>query len=450
MPARSAKPVPRAGFSPLLSLTSLRRRRVRAAASLCIVSASVLSGLSAAGAEPGGTAAAESGGAVPLLQVVSNAPALAAARQRISAAQTRFDSAGRLRDPEVEAMGARASMPDENRTMWELTLRQPLPKRGERAADRDRARAVVSMAEADYAAMAGEMAANVAMALAEIEGIHARIGLLETQLARFESVLQAVENRLATGATGRIGDRLTLQSRIAAMQLMIEEERRMAEDAADAARGRLGLSPGIALPAFAAVAPTEISPDDAALLRLAAARSAEADAMVKMARASANPMTAVGLRLEREQTRIGNGDTIGLAFMSEIPWRSRGYARADARAAEADRAAARADADAARFRIATTLSRVERADRLAATTRRLAGETRGRLETELDAFIRAAGVTGTGGMAAEASVLQAVEILEKTTEAELQVIQAETAARAARAKLWRYAPADRLLQLSRL
>lgn len=382
-------------------------------------------------------------GAADLLQAVARAPALEAAHRRIDAARARTESAGRLANPEVEAMGSRASMVDENRNMWEVNVRQPLPKRGERAADRDRAQAATAMAEADYAAMAGEIAADAAMALAEAEAAEARVRLLETQLGRLAAVLQTVEARLASGNT-RLADHLIVQSRIGAMQLMLEQERRMAADARADTRGRLGFASDAPLPEFAAPAPAEIVADDTAALRLAAARHAEAEAMAKMARASANPMTSVGLRLERGQTRLGNEDTIGLAFMSEIPWRSRGYARADIRAAEADRAAARADGTAARFRIASALTRVERADRLAATARRLAGETRARLAAEYDSLVHTAAASRGG----ESTVLQTVEILDKATEIEAQLIQADTAARTARAELWRYAPASRLLDRS--
>ena len=161
--------------------------------------------------------------------------------------------------------------------------------------------------------------------------------------------------------------------------------------------------------------------------------------MVRMARASANPMTAVGLRLERERTTMGDEDTVGFAFMSEIPWRNRRYARAEVRAAEAERVAAQADGTAARYRIASAVTRVQRAERLAETARRLSSETLKRLNAEYDSMIRSAGVAGSG----ESAVLQTVELLEKSTDTELQVIQADLSARTARAELWRYLPTDR-------
>lgn len=373
-----------------------------------------------------------------LLRAVANAPTLNAASRRSAAARERVDSAGRLADVEVEGMGSRMVGPmDERATMWELNVRQPLPKRGERAADRDRARAVVSMTEAEYAATAGELAADTAIALAEADGAEGRVRLLETQIGRLDAVLRSLEARMATGGV-RIADRLTVQSRVAAMQLSIEEERRTAEDALAEVRGRLGLKPDTPLPAFSAPAVGEIKSDDAAAIRVAAARKDEANAMVKMARASANPTTSVGVRFEQERRAMGPENTVGLAFMTEIPFRGRRYARAEVRAAEAERAAAESDANAARYRISSALTRVERAEKLAATARRLSNETVGRLNAEYDAMVRSASVRNGG----ESTILQTVEILERITEAELQVIRADTAARAARAELWRYVPAS--------
>jgi cobalt-zinc-cadmium efflux system outer membrane protein len=378
-------------------------------------------------------------GYAELLQAVTNAPALSAAARRTTAARERVDASGRLADVEVEGMGSRMVGPmGERATMWEVNVRQPLPKRGARAADRELARAAVSMSEADYALMVGEMAADTAMALAEAEGAGARVRLLETNVARLDAVLRSIQARIASGG-GRLADRLTVQSRVASMQLMIEEERRMAADALADARARLGLGPEAPLPAFAAPTAAEIDADQAAALRLAAARIHEADASVKAARASANPMTAVGVRFENERRAMGDENTLGLAFVSEIPWRNRRYARAEVRAAEAERGAAQTDATAARYRISAALTRVDRAERLAATARRLSSETLDRLNAEFESMIRTAGV---GSPTGESTILQTVEILEKSTDTELQVIRADTAVRTARAELWRYMPAS--------
>ncbi|MBP7141065.1 MAG: TolC family protein [Opitutaceae bacterium] len=375
------------------------------------------------------------------LRALATAPALNASVHRTDAARERLGAAGRLADIEVEGMASRMVGPmNERSTMWEVNVMQPLPRRGERSADRDRARADVSMARSDHAMLAGELAAEVAGAIAEAEGSLARLRLQEAQLERLNAVLRSVEARIATGS-GRLSDRLTVQARLASMGLMAEEERRNAADALSDVRGRLGWRPEAALPAFAAPLPAEISIDEAAAVRFAAARGAEAQARVRMAHASANPMTSVGVRFEQERRSMGNDNTLGVALTTDLPFRSRGYARADARAAEAERSAALADADAVRHRIDAALRKVERAEHLAGIARRLSRETVDRLEAEYESLLRAAS-TGSGQAS---TVLEVVELLEKTMEAEIQIIRADTAVRTARAELWRYYPTADLI-----
>jgi outer membrane protein TolC len=322
--------------------------------------------------------------------------------------------------------------------MWEATLSQPLPKAGERAADRERTAAAVTMAEADYALMAGEITADTAMALAENATARERIAALNTQITRTERVLAAIDTRLATGS-GRIAERLALQSNIAAMRLMVAKDERMAEDALADARARLGLPADAPLPSYETPAIPSLDENQSPARRLAAARAAESVAMARMARASARPMTAVGLRFNREEQTMANMDTISFTFMTELPFRSRRYARADERAARADEAAAHAEGAAAGHRLAAAITRVDRAERLATITRRLVEETARRLDAEYESFVRSAGTAD--GMTGGSTVLMIIDILERHTDAQLQVIDAEGAARLARAELWRYAPA---------
>lgn len=435
--------IPRGGGRwPVQSYTIMLRRKHPVRCLVLLFTATLASGGACAddAAEPAGaTEAARLG----LLQAsVTATPALAAARARVDAARERTGAAGRLADPEVELMGSRADMVDEDRTMWELNVRQSLPKRGERGADRERAAAAVAMAEADYALMAGEMAMDLAMAASEIEAAGQRIALLEKQIGRLEAILGSVDARLAAG-TGKLADRLAVQTQVASMQLMVEQERRMADDARTEMRARLGSLAGESLPVFAAPPLESLSAAESAAVRLATAREAEAAAMKSMAQAGGRPMTGVGLRLEREQTRMGNEDTVGLAFMTEIPWRARRYARAEERAALAESVAARADATSARLRVDAALARVERAARLAATARQLSAETRARLEAEFEALLRAAAAAGgTGAMSGDSTVFMTVEILDKVTTAELQAIDAEAQERIARAGLWPHVSAS--------
>lgn len=383
----------------------------------------------------------------PLLSAVARAPALEAARLRIDAAQARVGAAGRLADPELEAMGSRANRPGtlDDRSMWELSVRQPLPRRGEREADRERATAVVSMAEAELAMVAGDTAAGAAMALAEAEGARARVALLETQRTRLGTALASLDARLAAGATVKLADRLTLQSRIAALELLLEETRRSAADAEASARTHLALASETPLPSFAAPEVSTIRADGSPAVTLAEARAAEALATGRMARAGANPTTAVGLRFEREGGGSSAQDTIGLAVSSEIPWRSRAYARAGSRAAEAERAAAQADAETARRSVSHATGRAARAEQLAAVARKLAAETRTRLEAEHEILSRTVSVGAPSGMGGDSAVLHAVDILERTSETQLRIVEAETTARIARAELWRHVATRKLL-----
>lgn len=167
--------------------------------------------------------------------------------------------------------------------------------------------------------------------------------------------------------------------------------------------------------------------------------------MAGMAKAAARPMTAVGLRYERERTAMGNENTVGVALMSDFPWRSRRAARAELDAASAERAAAQAEASSATYRIRAAVARAERAARLAESSRRVSADTLARLEAELGAFLRAASAGNPG----ESTVLMTVELLEKATDAELQVIAAEQAERTARAELWRYASAAQFTAAAR-
>jgi cobalt-zinc-cadmium efflux system outer membrane protein len=369
--------------------------------------------------------------AFALIDAVNHAPSINATRARAEAARERVAASGRFPDPQLEGMLSQRRTPSEDMPMWEVTLRQPLPKAGERAADRDRAAAAAVMALADYAVMAGEMTADVAMALADADAADERATLVARQLTRTEQLLTALDARVATGAS-RLAERLSLQTRLASLRLMRDQENRMAEDSRSEVRGLLGLPPSAPLPSYAGPAFSEIEPETVPLVRLSVARADEARAMARMARASARPMTAVGLRFEREQERMGNNDTIGISFMTELPFRGRGYARAEERATRAEEAAAHAEANSTRHRVAAALARVARAERLAAATRKFATDTAARLDAEYDALARSN----------DTSVTLALDILDRLTEARLQVIEAEASVRSARAELWRYAPAS--------
>jgi outer membrane protein TolC len=366
---------------------------------------------------------------------VRASPVVKALDQRVESAREMAGAAGLFPDPRVEAMAARGSNSGGSSwPKWEGRLQQPLPKAGERQADRERAQAEIFMAEAERAVMAGSMAGEVAMALAESGAASERATLLKQQLGRMEKVLALVENRLA-GGQGKLADRLALQSRIAEMKLMIEENGRMAADTLLLARGILGLPNDVGLPPYVAPNPERVQPLATPMAMVAAAKEAEARAMEMMAKASGRPMTAIGLSASRERMPMETEDMVGISFMMEIPFRGRKASMAGQNAAVANRNAARADAAAARFRAEAALARAKRTRQWADSARQLAEGTMARLDAEYETVVNAAAAEG---MKSESSVLMLIELLEKRVESGIRVIDAEAAARTSAAALWEH------------
>lgn len=370
-----------------------------------------------------------------LEDLVRVSPVVKALDQRVASARELAGAAGLFPDPRVEVMAARGSNSGGSSwPKWEGRVEQPLPKAGERQADRERAWAEIFMAEAERAVMAGSMAAEVAMAMAESGAASERAALLKLQLTRMEKVLALVENRLA-GGQGQLADRLALQSRIAEMKLMIEEDERMAADSLLLARGMLGLGPLAELPLYAAPNPERVQPMATPLAMVALAKESEARAMALTAKANGRPMTAIGLSASRETMPMETEDMVGISFMMEIPFHSQKASRAGQNAAEANRNAARADAAAARFRAETAVARVKRARQWADSARQLAEGTMARLDAEYETVIKMASAEG---MKAGSSVLMLIELLEKRVESGIRVIDAEAAARTSAAALWEH------------
>lgn len=369
-----------------------------------------------------------------LIEAVGQAPAVEAALQRSEAALLRTGVAARWADPELEGMVADKETPEDRMPMWGVSLKQPLPKYGERSAARARAQAAQAMAEAEADLLAGETARAAAEAIAAYESAGQRMALLTRQLEQTERTRAAVEARLGTGQ-GRASEELALQSRVTGLRLTLAQEQRRRDDADSELRQQLGLRPDDPRPAFEAPEPDQIRADAAPAQRLVEAQQAEARAMMHMARAEGRPMTSVGVSFEREEVELGNEDTIGVVFMTELPWNSHRYGRAEERAAKADLAGRTAEADALRRRIEADVGQARRLIRLAGETRASVEETQKRVEQEYDALVNAAGATG---MADGSSVLMLLELLDRSTELAMQVIEAETDARMARAGLWRY------------
>jgi len=377
------------------------------------------------------------------LRMISSAPALRAAALGVDAARQSKGAAGLLPDPEVEAMVSRmnGAMGDRN-DIYEVSVRQPLPRHGELGAERQRASAEVTMAEANYAMAFAEVAADTAMALSEAQGAKARLVCISRQVDRLDSVLLSLDTSLATVTADRMGarlaNRLMVQTRLASMRLMLENDQRMVDDALAEARSRLGLSADQPLPPFVVPEASAMDLNSTPALRAVAARTALIEAMAGMAKSKARPMTAVGLRYEREYTQVGNDNTVGISISSDLPWRGRRVSSFELEVASSEHAAAQAEAAAVTYRIRSAIARAERATRFAESSRRTGTETLARLEAEIEAFL----ISTSVGNPMDSTVNQMVDLLEKATEAEIQVIAAEQAERNAHAELWRYASAN--------
>jgi len=369
-------------------------------------------------------------------QRVWQSPQVVAASARHEAARLRVAASGRWADPEVEGMYSERRMPDETNPMWELNLIQPLPRPGERAADRDRAQAVLAITEAEWQASASMVAAEAATALAEWHAAKQRAALLLGQREQTERALSAVQNRLGAGQ-GRIDEVLALQSRLTSLHLDIEEESFMAAEAERAARQVLGLDPDAALPDFSAPRPESVAVHAAPERSALTAQQDEARAMKAMARAAGRPMTAAGIRFEREETSGGDEDTLGIALMTDLPWNSRRYARADMAAADAELAEKDAALEALERQFEADRARARQRIDLTERTRATVRDNLERLDREYEAWVES---TGTTDSMDASSVLMLIDLLERRTMLQMQVIDADLQSQISQAALWRYVP----------
>jgi outer membrane protein TolC len=376
---------------------------------------------------------ADDGRAV-FLRLLAAAPAVQAAQERRHAADHAAGAAGRLPDPMLGAGYARKSTSADRWPMYDVSLEQPLPRWGERTAQRTRAAAEQAMGAADLHEVTGDVAAEVATLLADAEAARATLALLDEQIARATVLRNSIAVRVASG-TGRPADLLGIDSRLAALAVERDTTQRLVADAAQDARARLGLAADAALPPFVAPDRTRLVLDQVPGVLNAQARSAEAEAMFGEARASRYPETAVGVRYEREVQPGDPMNTVGLEVRVSLPvWQGASANLEDAAAAR--RRAAQRDAEQWQQRAQAALGRAERAAAVAERARASAQGTSARLTAEYDAMIRTT-ATPSGG-----ELIAVFDILDRLSDARRQVIDAEAAAHQAEASLWRLAPPD--------
>lgn len=368
------------------------------------------------------------------LRSLALSPAVQAAQERILASRRAAGAAGRLPDPMLTAGYARKSTSMERWPMYDAMLEQPLPRWGERDAMRAKASAETAMSEAELQEALGETAAEVAAMLADADAARATLTLVEGQISRAISLQSTISARVAAG-TAAIAEQLAVKSRLAALTVERDTMQRMVTDAEQEVRGRLGMLPTAPLPPFTAPERTTLKLDRVPGVLAAHAKIADAESMFSEAHASRYPETSVGVRYEREQQPGEPMDTIGLQFSVSLPvWQNASNDLEEA--ALARRRAAHREATGWQFRAQTLLGRAERAETVATTARTAAQETKARLDAEYDAMIRTA-ATQNGS-----SLISVLDVLDRLSDAERMVIDAEAAARQANASLWRLAPPD--------
>ena len=149
------------------------------------------------------------------------------------AAEQRAEAgAGRLADPMIGLGYARLRMPMENRPIYEAMVEQPLPRWGERDASRALAVADSAMAAAGMQRDVGMLAGQIAMLLAELEGLHARISEGKYELKRIGALSDTISARVGQGSA-TVLDRLAIDSRSESLIIRIADwERQIADKSA--------------------------------------------------------------------------------------------------------------------------------------------------------------------------------------------------------------------------
>ena len=304
------------------------------------------------------------------------APGLRAARERLAAAEARLAGRGHLPDPmlEVEVMDAvpTGGRPLDVRPM----VRQPLPGRGKRAAERAVAAAEIEVARAELALAERMLLAELRAAWAEHWRAERERTLLGEAHEAMDLLVADADARLAGGA-GSLGEALAARRRLRRHELEMEDADAAFLIAVSRLAELVGSEPPPAMPHGVELGAMPL-PD----LDLAAAVAADPRLAVAEARAALAAERLAAIRLERRPDwavaaglRAMEGDTTELivGVGVELPILRRRRVEPEIAAAERELAAVRAEADLVRRASRGELERLyaERF-RLEARSRRLA------------------------------------------------------------------------------
>lgn len=351
------------------------------------------------------------------------APEVQAAEARLAAARAGIEASGRLPDPVIETQGGLNQMGRLGQR--QVMVMQEFPRYGELRGMQQMALAGRQRAQAEFEIMLSATAAEVAMALIEVEDLRARETIARQQVERAKTLLATLQPRLAAG-TARASEKLSVDNRIGELEIDASEQERMAADAENTARVCCGIDAGTPLPRLVLpdLEPTPASPGEAMLQ----AEAAEARAGELQARSQGNPGFSVGLGYEEDD---GMRAAMARLTISLPVWR--GSVAAAAAAARHRLAASAAALDNQRRQAELVRSRARRSAAWARTTQSTIATMRTRLQAEWEAAVQEL-AAGTMPM------VNALEVLDRLGDLERRRLDAFNTSRRDQAALWRQVP----------
>lgn len=371
------------------------------------------------------------------LMALAQSPRVAAARARVTAARRGGEAAGVLPDPKIGVdIGRESSRTGSASPMYGAIVEQSFPRWGEREAARLTATSATRLSEAELSETIGEEAAQVASALAEAHAWRTALILRHEAERRLQVLTDVVHGQLASG-TVPVGSALALVTRSQELALQITDAERLVADAETEVRGRLGMAPTDPLPPMALPQLAGIDLAATPLALRATAAHAAAEAEERGAESRNNPETSVGLGWDREMVGTADqNDKFRLSFTMSLPVHRAAY-EASAEAARSRARAAAHEVNGSRWMARSLIERATRAQAQAARSRSAADALAERTRTEMDVITQQVGIPQ---QVTSGSVVQAMDLLDRITAAQQQVIDAELTSSLALADLWRLAP----------
>lgn len=360
------------------------------------------------------------------LAAIDGSPEALASLARWRAASLAAAGAVVLPDPKLWAEGTRYRDSDG----LQIGIQQDLPRWGERSAQRAQASAAVVRARVELDQTRAKLAREVSMLVATATASRRRAALADQAVARMRTMVTIGETALAAGGMddGGVGAVLALRTRIEQMELMAIDERRMASDAEDEARGCCGLDAGAPIPGLLLPELTTLERGADVATRLARAETGLADADRSMARSRRRPMVGVGMSWERTDVSSDEQDwRIGVSL--SIPLQQGSLASVE-KAAASRAAAAQAEASLADLRIDIALRRAKRANNQAVLAAAAVIAAKQRTEAVMVA-LREQMAAGVGD-----AIMRALSRLDDLQEAERTAIAADREAASMTAELW--------------